>query len=251
MTSQSLLEILDALRNGIDPRTGELYNQRDTCLDDPVVHKGIMRLRKHLLAPVSLPTVNIPDTEIETACRNLRTLGYDPSVMQLAKIFIGSRSIVDRNLRGLVAYNRYRGIYTRQRIYKHLFNFHERRPDILREHPRANERTVDEPWRVIPFFDTEHFDKLDDKKAIEIHRAVLALGLRKTTETLPDYMANARSNTPRAYEPWTREEQALLIEAMCYTNDEGKLAEVFGRTANAITKMGKRLIYESQQRKAG
>ena len=80
-----------------------------------------------------------------------------------------------------------------------------------------------------------------------MYREVEALGLRKPTDRLPAYMAKARTHLPRSFEPWTREERALLIEAMCYTNDSDKLASIFGRSAAAVREEGKRLIWDSQR----
>ncbi|MEL7159935.1 MAG: hypothetical protein AAFN92_04195, partial [Bacteroidota bacterium] len=129
-----------------------------------------------------------------------------------------------------------------------LAAYQQRYPEQLRNKTSSPRKTVSEPWREVPFFREATFDKLDDDKAAELSRAVTALGLRKTTDRLPEYMARARKHLPRAFEPWTREEQALLIEAMCYTNDADKLAGIFGRSAGSLTKMGQRLIYDSQQR---
>jgi len=162
-------------------------------------------------------------------------------------VFIGSRSIVDRNLKALSSYNRYRGIYTRTAIHTHLMKFNDRHPDVLPENIDRKARTVDRPWREVDFFRTAPFDKLDETKETELRQAVTALGLRKPDNQLPEYMAIARRNYPRSYEPWVRDEQALLIEAMCYTNDAAKLASVFARSARSIEETGQRLIWDSQQ----
>jgi hypothetical protein len=60
-------------------------------------------------------------------------------------------------------------------------------------------------------------------------------------------MARARQRLPRAFEPWSREERALLIEAMCYTNDSERLAPLFGRSAASLRDMGKKLIWNSRR----
>jgi hypothetical protein len=60
-------------------------------------------------------------------------------------------------------------------------------------------------------------------------------------------MAVARQTYPRSFEPWVREEQALLIEAMCYTNNVEKLAAMFGRSIKSIEATGQKLIWDSQQ----
>ena len=71
--------------------------------------------------------------------------------------------------------------------------------------------------------------------------------LRRKADRLPEYIARARVNHPRSFEPWTKEEQALLVEAMCFTNNQEKLADIFGRTATSIVLAGQQLIYESEQ----
>jgi hypothetical protein len=250
MTTDSVLEILDALRCSVDPRTGETFRKTESCLGDPTVRRALNRLIGTLAAPPESEEVEIPDTVINKACAGLRELGYEPCVVQLVKVFIGSRSIADRSLKGLRAYNLYRGKYTRPVIHAHLMDFHRRFPKVLAEFPAPRQSTVHEPWREIDFFQTEPFDKLDETKYDELKAAVRALGLRKQDDRLPAYMATARANYPRAYEPWVRDEQALLIEAMCYTNDLNRLAPLFGRTVKSIEGMGQRLIFESKERQA-
>lgn len=248
MTTDSLINLLEALRKGVDPRTGELFNMRDSCLSDPEVGKGLKRFIKLLLPKPEEEAVDIPDAVIKESCAELRSLGYQPTVMQVAKVFIGSRSIVDRNLKALTSYSRYRGIYTRSRIHTHLMDFHRRNQDLLPEFAERTTRTVDEPWREVDFFRTERFDKLDADKETELRQAIAALGLRKKDNRLPEYMATARESFPRSFEPWIRDEQALLIEAMCYTNDLDKLAAIFGRSARSIESSGQRLIWGSQEK---
>lgn len=248
MTANSLLEILDALRSSVDPRTGEAFGKADSCLGDPAIRGALNRLISAVGRPPEEVEVDIPDETIRKACAGLRELGYEPCVMQLAKVFIGSRSIADHSLKGLRAYNLYRGKYTREVIHTHLMAFHRRFPDVLPEFPAVNKATVHEPWREIDFFQTEAFDKLDEAKYDELKAAIRALGLRKADDRLPAYMATARANYPRAYEPWVRDEQALLIEAMCYTNDLKRLAPLFGRTTNSVEGMGQRLIFESREK---
>lgn len=248
MTTASVLEILDALRCSVDPRTGEAFRKSDNCLGDPTVRRALHRLITTVATPAEAEDADIPDTVIKKTCTGLRELGYEPCVVQLVKVFIGSRSIADRSLKGLRAYNLYRGKYTRPVIHAHLMNFHRRFPKVLAEFPVPRKPTVHEPWREIDFFQTEVFDKLDEPKHDELKAAVRALGLRKQDDRLPAYMAAARANFPRAYEPWVRDEQALLIEAMCYTNDLIRLAPLFGRTVKSIEGMGQRLIFESKER---
>jgi hypothetical protein len=247
MTASVLLEILDALRNCVDPRTGESFPKGDSRLGDPRVRRHLNDLIKAVTFTAADPPVNISDEVIRQACAGLRELGYEPSVPQLAKVFIGSRSIADRSLKGLTVYNKYRGVYTRDVIHTHLVDFARRLPAILPETPAAKPKPARDPWMDIDFFRTETFDKLDFVKENELIRAVTDLGLARTVDQLPGFKVAARENHPRAFEPWARDEQALLIEAMCYTNDLDRLAKVFGRTARSLEGMGQRLIYESRE----
>lgn len=248
MTAQSLLEILDALRNCVDPRTGESFRKQDSCLGDPGVRRSLNNLIKHVVAPPPPVEVDIPDALIEATCTGLRELGYAPCVAQLAKVFIGSRSIADRTIKGLRAYNQYRGVYSRPLIHTHLMEYSRRHPEVLPEFPTVNKRTAHEPWREIDFFRTDDFNKLEENKYDELKRAVQSLGLRKPDDRLPQYMVRARATYPRAYEPWVRDEQALLIEAMCYTNDLARLATLFARSEASVEKMGQRLIFDSKEK---
>ena len=250
MTTDRLITYLENLRNDVDPATSEVFDRRDSCLSDPEVRKALNRFIRFLVSPPKVVTPDIPDEVIAEACGELRSLGYNPSVMQLAKVFIASRSIVDRNLKALTSYGRYRNVFTRKAIHAHLTTYSRANPTILAEVPRRIDRTVDEPWRVIDFFRTEPFDKLDDAKEDELRKAVCALGLRKPDDVLPAYMVSARQKYPRSYEPWVRDEQALVIEAMCYTNDAERLGDIFGRSANALEKMGQRLIWDSREKRA-
>ncbi|TXF88507.1 hypothetical protein FUA23_14570 [Neolewinella aurantiaca] len=248
MTSESLIDILDGLRNGVDPRTGETFHKKDSCLGQPEVRRSLNSLIKTLTLPVDPEAINIPDQLVKETCAALRELGYAPCVAQLAKIFIGSRSIADHSLKGLVAYNKYRGVYKRELIHTHLMEFHRRFPEILPEIAKVNKRTVHEPWGEIDFFRVAVFDKMDIEKEAEVKKAIDGLGLRKENHRLPAYMQKARESYSRSFEPWVRDEQALLIEAMCYSNDLKRLSDIFGRSPRSLESMGQRLIFESKEK---
>ena len=244
MTLTDLTTLLDALTQRTNPVTGELA-AADSCLQQDDVQQDIValinRLRDRQTAAATLT-----ESEITELCAELRALEYSPTVAQVARVLTGSRSIADPRLRSLKGYRRYRGVFTRRVLTDLLKQYRE-----LIEGPSAPPAVrAEKPWRQVDFFDTEAFDKLTDDKATELYREVEALGLRKATDRLPDYMARARTHLPRAFEPWTREERALLIEAMCYTNDAEKLASIFGRSKSAVRQEGKRLIWNSQQRAA-
>lgn len=251
MTNAALSGMLNDLRNGVDPLTRKTFRKSESCLGEPSVRRALNSFIKALAAPPDLASVDIPDKLVAETCAALRDLGYAPCVSQLSKIFIGSRSIADHSLKGLLAYNRYRGVYTRDLIYTHLMGFHRRFPEVLPEQPQQNKRTADEPWKEIDFFRTAVFDKMEAAKEAELQQAVVGLGLRKEANRIPEYMRAARERFPRAFEPWVRDEQALLIEAMCYCNDLARLAGIFGRSARSLENMGQRLIFESKQKQRG
>lgn len=187
------------------------------------------------------PDGGITQEEVDRLHRELIELDYKPSPEQMARVLTGSRSIADARLRGLAAYARYRGKLSRREVKERLSELR------LPEAEAAGKRPADdEGWKGVDFFDTGAFDKLSDDKAEELKGEVNVLGFRKATERLPEYMRKARKRLPRAFEPWTREERALLVEAMCYTNDGERLAAIFGRSEAAVKREGKRLIWKSR-----
>ena len=132
------------------------------------------------LAERETAAATISEAEITACCESLRELGYTPTVNQVAKVFIGSRSIADPRLRAVPSYRKYRGLLTRRAIRDLLGRFEE-----LIRGPRQLRASRDEAWRTVDFFDAGDFDKLSDSKATELYREVEQLGLRKVTENLP------------------------------------------------------------------
>ena len=248
MTLADLTTLLETLEQDTNPLTGEVA-AAGSCLRRPDVRQDIRSLL-HRLRDRQTAATTITETEIAEVCAELRALDYSPTVAQVARVLTGSRSIADPRLRGLKGYRRYRGVFTRRVLTDLLKQYRELIEGVKTTPAPKAPRVADKPWRQVDFFDTDAFDKLTDDKATELYREVEALGLRKSTDRLPDYMARAREHLPRAFEPWTREERALLIEAMCYTNDSEKLASIFGRSKSAVRQEGKRLIWNSQQQAA-
>jgi len=248
MTAQSVFEVLDSLRNCVDPRNGEVFRKEDSCLADPAVRRSLNELIKKVNLPDEPATADISDAIIESTCTGLRELGYTPCAAQLVKVFIGSRSIADRSIRGLHGYKKFRGVYSRPQILARLVAYGRQHPEVLAESSRVVKKTVKEAWRTIDFFRTDNFDKLEEEKYDELKVALHALGLHKQHDRLPEYMVRARITYPRAYEPWGKAEQALLIEAMCYTNDLARLAILFARSEASVERMGQRLIFQSKEK---
>ncbi len=246
MNTTDFLSLLRQLREGVNPLTGEAGTP-GSCLDDPDIQEKLDLLERRLVRRQSESFLD--EAEITALGTDLRALGYEPTAEQLANVFIGSRRIVDPRLRGLPAYRRYRGVLTRRVIRERLRDDEHLIVGVAASTPKPRSKK-ERPWRALDFFTSGAFDKLTEAKATELYREVTALGLRKPTDRLPAYMAKARTHLPRSFEPWTRAERALLIEAMCYTNDSEKLASVFGRSPAAVREEGKRLIWDSQQTKS-
>lgn len=250
MTTNRLIDLLQTIREGVDPGTGEVFSQHDARFNEPDINEAFNRLLQ-LLSSESVPDeINIPHALLQEACGELRSLGYQPSVIQLVKLLTGSRSIVDPHFKAVTGYKQYRNVYTRRAIQEYLEAFSKSHPQVLPGAPKAKPRTSKQPWQEIDFFRSEIFDKLDAEKEAEIRRTVAAFGLRKATDRLPPFMATARATYPRSFEPWTRDEQALLIEAMCYTNQLERLVSVFGRSAKSLEGAGQRLIWDSREKRA-
>ena len=261
MTAPDLLTLVTALRQQVDPTTGQHFPAGTaSVLHQPPVVSALNRLGRAVQLTQRVEeasaAASIPHELLTTLCGDLRALGYEPTVHQVANVLIGSRKIADGRLRGLPAYARYRGEYTRTFVRQYCLDFANQHPAVLlkrlsgekQQELREHRRAADREWEAVDFFDGPAFDHLDDGKAAELTREVKQLGLRKTDEFLPEYMAVARKRYPRAYEPWTKAEKALLVEAMCYTNRAELLLPVFGRSVNSLVNAGKQLIFASQQR---
>ncbi|WP_157974355.1 hypothetical protein [Lewinella sp. IMCC34183] len=236
MNRTELIHLLHRLYSGQLP-TGSPTTAA-SCLSDAPVHDILSRALRDLCRDEDADALLREETG--SLVRHLRDLGYSPTPQQVARVLIGSRSLVDPRLRGLPAYRKYRGILPRRVILTAVTR-------VLAE--TAPDLSAEKPWETEDFFRTETFDHLTETKAAELAREVAGLGLKKETARLPAYMQRARQRVPRSFEPWTREERALLIEAMCYTNDAERLSQLFGRTASAVRHEGKRLIWQSRERR--
>jgi hypothetical protein len=255
MTTQDLLSIVDSLHQGVNPLTGERC-KANSCLSNSAVKSALTRVRTITLQQTRVSTSILDATVVSELIDDLKRIGFAATTNQLSKIFRGSRTVVSLELRALPAYGKYKGVYSSRTLVKIITEMNESekwelQPRSLsgsKDLPRAAKEK--QPWQDEPFFNEEAFNHLDPALIQNFADQIESLGLRKPTEKLPLYMSQARNTLPRAFEPWTNAEKALLVEAMCYTNQAGKLAEIFGRSANALRSEGKRLIYTSRQQRA-
>ena len=247
MTRNELLRLLKNLHHNRHPLSGDPVG-RGSCLALPQVRREL----DGMIARLAEDLPEAPDyEEILDLTVDLRALGYEPDAMQMVKVLTGSRSIADPRLRGLPAYRRYRGVFPQRYLYGLIKNMgmdgEDARATVGEPEPGSSEAY---DWHSVDFFASGAFDKLSEVKARSLKQEVNDLGLRKTSDHLPAYMVKARQRLPRAFEPWTRQERALLIEAMCFTNDLERLSEVFGRSASSLERQGKQLIWNSRKEAA-
>jgi hypothetical protein len=99
--------------------------------------------------------------------------------------------------------------------------------------------------KEIDYFKKEKFNHLSSETIDKLKSRVRDFGVTKT-ESLSDYIINARTNYKRAYEPWSDDEKELFAEAIKYTNDVDLLSECFQRGKGSIESFGQKLIYEFQ-----
>lgn len=253
MTTQDLLSIVDSLRSGIDPLTGQRVDA-NSCLFSSAVKSSLTRVRNIALEQAAKPNATLDSATVQELIGELTQLGFSVAPEQLAKIFLGSRSVTSLEIRALPAYGKYRSTYSRRALLNIIKEMNKAEKWELQS-SQANVKLAvqnrpEQPWENEPFFTEAAFDHLSPELADDFANQIDALGLSKTTEQLPEYMSKARTTLPRAYEPWTKAEKALLVEAMCYTNQAEKIAELFGRSTNSIRSMGKQLIYTSRQQRA-
>lgn len=253
MTTQALLSIVDALHRGVNPLTGEIAEPQ-SCLFNSAVKSSLTRVRNIALEQSARPNSTVDVASVRGLIAELKNLGYSVAPQQLTKIFLGSRSVTCLEIRALPAYGKYRQAYSRKAMLNIIQQMNKQeRWELQSSYDNvklAVKARQEPPWENEPFFSETAFDHLTPELNDYLTNQIEVLGLSKTTEQLPEYMSKARTTLPRAYEPWTNAEKALLVEAMCYTNQGDKIAALFGRSANSIRSMGKQLIYTSRQQRA-
>ncbi len=248
MNAAQLLSLLDQLAAGTDPQRQIPFDLTTSCLAQPGVAAALTRFRGVVGASVATVQASLSDSVLLATYSELEQLGYQPTPEQLVRVLRGSRSIADASLKAVSHYGRYRNAMSKAFMRQTVAQFATRHPDLWDgEGKRATKQGVPAASHPTnPFFREHPFDKLTDDKAEELRKEIVRLGVSRPTDKLPGFKQRARQNYPRAYEPWSREERALLIEAMCYTNDAERIAKLFGRTAKSVMAAGLKLIAQSQ-----
>lgn len=248
---QQTLTYLDALYRNENPLTGEQLAPDSVFAKDRIRYaisdlRVLIREEDSTAAKV-LQTRQLNDEELVDLCTSLHDYGFSTSATQLTHILRGSRRVIDPRLRALPIFGKYRGEYAKAQIMRFCQEFAHRHPTLVDQTSSSQPIKTPKPWKNEPFFKKDYFDKLEEADFNRLSKDIVDLGLKRTGPSLPDFIAKIRDRLPRSFEPWTKAERALLLEAMCYTNDGEKLGRLFGRGAKAVTEEGKRLIYLSKK----
>ena len=79
-----------------------------------------------------------------------------------------------------------------------------------------------------------NFDLMIQKMVETVTESINSLPLIKDSETLPPYLRNARKRFRRAYEPWSEEEDKLLLRTYENVTDISILSTVFQRGEKSL-----------------
>lgn len=280
MFTKEFHEIISRLRLGIHPVT-QAPLEAEAVVFQPAVQAHLSDLERLLArflqaeeASVASEATGPTEAEVQTLARRLQALGKKVSPTQLARIYRGSRSVIDPELRSMAVFGIYRNLMTetalvaqmkvwlakpseapiekpseeREEVQPALASPPVALPQVQEGSPKATKEK--EAWEEETFFQEEAYDMLSDEQLAGWRKQIATMAMRRQTERLPGYLRAARNNYPRSFEPWQAEERALLMEVMCYTNRLDRLVEVFGRSLAALEREGKKLIFKSRQKRA-
>lgn len=251
MIVESTLTYLAALEANLHPETGAALPAASPFVKDASVRSSLSELRLALSAHRPLAEEGrLNDQTLRSICAEMLAAGFDRlTPTQIVHVCRGSKRVVAPELLALPCFGRYRHEYARTELMGLVKAFAKAHPDALEK--SASKPDTTEAWKQEPFFDEDAFDQLDETKFKQLSAEVAELGLRRSGQKLPAFIAKIRERYPRSFEPWTRAERALLLEAMCYTNQSERLATLFGRSIDAVEREGKQLIHHSRQQHTG
>jgi hypothetical protein len=250
MIVETTLNYLTALEANLHPETGIALPATSPFAKDDAVRTSLSQLRLALAAHAAAKDrAVLSDEALLSICREILATGFDRlTPTQIIHICRGSKRVVNPELHALPFFGRYRHEFSRTELAECVKTFAKAHPSALKKtEPDTAEADA---WKQETFFDQATFDQLDEEKFKALADEVAALGLRRSGEKLPDFIAKIRNRYARSFEPWTKAERALLLEAMCYTNRADRLAELLGRSTDAVVREGKQLIYNSRKQHA-
>jgi hypothetical protein len=238
MDRNKTIEILDALASGCSPITGETINE--SILNERIVIRALQAaidlLRDKTVNIVS--EIEISEKDIKAAIQLYKQQNQNPTSHKLTGLFLGTRKFKNNSLITNELYGKYREQYTEGQLL-----------DFFSEYFAENKLTSKiktDLYSEIDFFKKEKFNRLSENAIKQLKEKVNELGIEKT-ENLSEYVLNARTIHPRAYESWSDKEKTLLSKALEYTNDLDLLSTCFQRGKGSIEACGLKIIYESKK----
>lgn len=85
-------------------------------------------------------------------------------------------------------------------------------------------------------------DKRTKAIITEATKTIASLSLIKPTDVQSEYVQNIREKHPRAYEPWSKEEDELLLRLSKKIRDASTLSKIFFRKPSSIRSRIKKLV---------
>lgn len=232
------LQILEALASGCSPITREPINE--SILNERVVIRALQSAIDLLKNDTTTKAVeiNVSDKDIQAAIQLYTSINQNPSPHRLIGLFLGTNKIKHYSLITSQLFGKYRSNYTEGQLLDFFSAY-------FRVH-KINETSTIDLYSEIDFFKKDKFNTLTENAIRQLKEKVNELGIERIYN-LSENVMNARIIHPRAYEPWSDKEKALLTKALEFTNDLDLLSICFQRGKGSIEACGLRLIYELQK----
>lgn len=240
MTRSEAHDILAAMADGCSPLTGEVLPADHLLLEEPVIEALLIALEA-LQGKASPAAIELPHEEVLAAVDAFRMVDKKATAISLAGFFAGTSSIKLPEIQRHPLYGKYARRHAKGVLTDALTTWIHTH---LRPAPVAPSEIVPHPY-----FQEPHFNKLSEKAILQLREKVAAIPLVKT-ENLSESLIERRKTFPRSHEPWPDEEMRLLKRALEFTNDLEFLASAFGRSVQAMTAQGNRLMEESAEHSA-
>ncbi|MCL9805877.1 hypothetical protein NAT51_10110 [Flavobacterium amniphilum] len=232
------IEVLEALASGYSPTTGEMIDN-DSVLNERSVIRAMQiaidQLKSNLHRLKS--NAELDEKELKNVIELFNEQSLSITANSLIGFFLGTRKFKSGSIISNSLYGKYKDTYSKGQLID-FFN------EYLSENLSSDKKN-NNLYQEVDFFRKEKFNTLSENAIKQLKERIIDLGIQKT-ENLSEYVQNARTQFPRAYESWTDIERELLSKAIKYTNDLDLLSECFQRGKGSIESYGQRLIYESQ-----
>ncbi|RIJ42653.1 hypothetical protein [Pontibacter oryzae] len=253
MNKEEAYIILDALAEGCSPFTGE-FLENDSILNE---RKVIRALQVALDALNVRPFPNQQMTPKSTTPVDVKTVlaviivmkaaNLVPSISKIAKYLLGSKQFKNSETVRHELYGSLRHEFTYTSLKPIIAQLAKENHDISTALVASSKV---KPWENVDYFEQPTFCTLSDKAVNQLKEKITELGIQKSPPLLSDYIIQARTIYPRAYESWSEKELEYLSKALKYTNDLHLLSSCFQRGENSLRGVGKKLIYECKVNEA-